>query len=67
VIDQALWGFAHAPSSSKQPIHIRAQHRTGMIQGEQGVKPQFFELALPGDAAPAALGCDVNGLRVVPF
>ena len=67
VIDEASHGLGRAPGSSEEPIHVRSEHGAGVIQGEQGIEPQFFQLPLSCVGASSALSSDMCGMGVVPF
>jgi hypothetical protein len=56
--------FGGAPGSAKHPVHIGSDHGCRMVEAKQGIKADFFQLALTGyTSSPAFIGL-VRSLRV---
>jgi hypothetical protein len=63
VLHQRTPLLGRAPGLSHEATDIGPEHRTRVIEGEDGVKPTLLELPLAHDAAPSAEHRLVGGFR----
>ncbi len=65
MVDQALSLFGRAPGSAEETVQVCPKHRAGMVEREQWIKPDFFQLPLSYDASPASGRRSVGGLGMM--
>ena len=67
VASESFNGFAGAPCSSKEPVHVCSNHGAAMVEAEDGIKDYFLEFSLPRHAAALAFDGLVRSFGKVSF
>jgi hypothetical protein len=64
---EAFEGLGRAPGFAEEPVYTVAKHGGGVIEAEDGVPDELFELALSYDTAPTSFGREVLASGKVAF
>ncbi len=65
MVDQAFLLLGRAPGSAEEAVQVCPKHRAGMVEREQRIKPDFFQLPLSYDASTTSGRRSVSGLGMM--